>query len=107
MQGRNNGATSISPACTLPHSALPSRVIRMAQSVIQVQFEKLDTLLLAGGTVLTVLWLLRARRNSVTARSNEPPVLPYWIPWLGHSLPYSLSGSETVFRAARCVSSEQ
>ena len=73
---------------------------KMSQWMKQVQVEKLDVPLLAGGIIIGVLWLLRARRNSVGAQSNEPPVLPYWIPWLGHALSYA-SGSDKVFRAAR------
>jgi len=80
----------------------PSRPIKMSQWIKQVQLEKLDVSLLAGGILIGVLWLLRARRNSVGAQSNEPPVLPYWIPWLGHALSYA-SGSDKVFRAARYV----
>jgi hypothetical protein len=69
----------------------------------QVQLEKLEAPLLAGAILVGVLWLLRAWRNSVGAQSSEPPVLPYWIPWLGHGLSYA-SGSDKVFRAARYVS---
>ena len=74
----------------------------MSEWMNQVQFEKLEAPLLAGGILLSVLCLLRARRNSAEARSNEPAMLPYWIPWLGHALSYA-SGSDKVFRAARYV----
>ena len=77
----------------------------MSQWIHQVQLETLDTVLLVGGILVVVHWLLHARRNSVVAQSNEPPVLPYWIPWLGHALSYA-SGSDKVFTAARYVSSE-
>jgi len=78
----------------------------MAQWMEHAQLEKLVAPLLAGGVLIAVLWLLRTRRNSVAAQNNEPPVLPYWIPWLGHALPYA-SGSDEVFKAARYVSSKQ
>lgn len=71
----------------------------------QVQLEKLGTPFLAGGALLAVLWLLKARRNAAAAQNNEPPMLPYWVPWLGHGLSYA-SGSDKVFRAARYVPSE-
>ena len=77
----------------------------MPQWVKQLQLEKLDAPLLAGGILISILWFLKARRNSIAAQNNEPPVLPYWIPWLGHGLSYA-SGSDKVFRAARYVSSE-
>jgi hypothetical protein len=75
----------------------------MSQWMKQMQLEKLEVPLLAGGILIGVLWLLRARKDSVGAQTNEPPVLPYWIPWLGHALSYA-SGSDKVFRAARYVS---
>ena len=68
----------------------------------QVQLEKLGTPLLAGGILIGALWFFRSQRHSVAAQSNEPPVLPYWIPWLGHTAAYA-SGSDNVFRAARYV----
>jgi hypothetical protein len=74
----------------------------MAQWAGQLQLERLETPLVATGLLVAILWLLKARRNSVAAQNNEPPVLPYWIPWLGNALSYA-SGSEKVFRAARYV----
>jgi hypothetical protein len=74
----------------------------MAQWVGQLQLEKLETPLFATGLLVAILWLLKARRNSVAAQNNEPPVLPYWIPWLGNALSYAF-GSEKVFSAARYV----
>ena len=78
---------------------------QMSQWVKQIQLEMLEAPLLAGGILIGVLWLLRTRRNAVGAQGNEPPVLPYWIPWPGHALSYA-SGSDNVFRAARYVSSK-
>ncbi len=75
----------------------------MSQWMEQVQLEKLEALLLAGGIVIAVPWFLRARKNQVGAQSDEPPMLPYWIPWLGHAVSYA-SGSDKVFRAARYAS---
>lgn len=76
----------------------------MVQWMMQVRLKELEAPLVAGGILFTALRLFQAHRNSVAAKNNEPPVLPYWIPWLGHVLSFAV-GSEKVFTAARyaCV----
>jgi hypothetical protein len=78
----------------------PSPTQQMSQWAEKMQLDKLDAPLLAAGILVATLWFLQTRRNSTATQNNEPPVLPYWIPWLGHALSYA-SGSDKVFRAAR------
>ncbi|KIW18275.1 hypothetical protein PV08_02563 [Exophiala spinifera] len=43
----------------------------------------------------------RQSRNSPTA--TPPPLLPYWIPWLGHGLNFALGGNDFLTQASKSL----
>ncbi|PBK74089.1 cytochrome P450 [Armillaria solidipes] len=54
-------------------------------------------------TGISILFFLYHRRNAQTRALNEPPLLPYWIPFVGHALWYGWRSNE-VYLAARMFS---
>ncbi len=53
-------------------------------------------------TGISILFFLYHRRNAQTRALNEPPLLPYWIPFVGNALWYGRRSNE-VYLAARYV----
>ncbi|KAK0486231.1 cytochrome P450 [Armillaria novae-zelandiae] len=49
---------------------------------------------------ISILFFLYHRRNTQARALNEPPLLPYWIPFVGHALWYGWRSNE-VYLAAR------
>ncbi|KAF8993747.1 cytochrome P450, partial [Hymenopellis radicata] len=57
-------------------------------------------LFLASASCLLTLLILRLWRESRARAKNEPPILPYWVPFLGHVFRFSKS-SQDLYLAVR------
>ncbi|KAK0486255.1 hypothetical protein IW261DRAFT_788787 [Armillaria novae-zelandiae] len=60
----------------------------------------LDTCIAFMVAGISILSFLYHRRNAQARALNEPPLLPYWIPFVGHALWYGRRSNE-VYLAAR------
>ena len=94
---------------TLRQERTSSFLQHTLSETIEHPVQSLIIVLFAIGIITRVLSGLQFRAvASNQPQGNSPrtvPILPYWVPWLGHAINFAVGGTDFLTSAARSLSS--